>query len=262
MKELGATVLAVFVMMPISCVGVYFATASQREKAVDGWHLQPVVVAAVDITEGHTLTMEDISQRSIPEQFLSEAYVKPMDAALVIGRKMNFAMQAGDPLTRNVVAPVDPSAGLAARCVEAIGPAVDAAGVAARDEALAQLSAPLGQLEPLALPGATKVVALTQDVPEGETLTAKHLKVVDVPAAFTSGAEVQAGELSAVEGAQVVMPLLKGDVVAWVHLSRKGGPETIAGCAFRVDAAVEKARADAARREAKAWKPAVEEAKP
>ena len=70
----------------------------QRADARKGWNLVPVVVAAVDLSEGQVVTMEMISQRSVPEQFVSASVVKPDSATYVVGQKVMVSLQAGDPL--------------------------------------------------------------------------------------------------------------------------------------------------------------------
>ena len=72
----------------------------QRERAnlKKGFNLVPVVVAAVDISEGTVVTMEMVSQRSVPEMFITSSVVKPDSATYVVGQKVMVSMQAGDPL--------------------------------------------------------------------------------------------------------------------------------------------------------------------
>ena len=70
----------------------------QRNEVRKGWNLVPVVVAAVDISEGTVVTMEMISQRSYPEQFVTSSIIKPDSASYIINQKVLVAMQAGDAL--------------------------------------------------------------------------------------------------------------------------------------------------------------------
>ena len=42
--------------------------------------------------------MDMVSQRSIPEQFITSSVVKPDSASYVIGQKVMVSLQAGDPL--------------------------------------------------------------------------------------------------------------------------------------------------------------------
>jgi pilus assembly protein CpaB len=69
-----------------------------RSDVRKGWNLTPVVVASVDVSEGTVMTMEMVSQRSIPEQFVTSSVIKPDSASYVIGQKVMVALQAGDPL--------------------------------------------------------------------------------------------------------------------------------------------------------------------
>jgi pilus assembly protein CpaB len=74
------------------------AINKQKADARRGWNLVPVVVAAVDISEGTVVTMEMISQRSIPEQFVTSSVVKPDSASYIVNQKVLVPLQAGDPL--------------------------------------------------------------------------------------------------------------------------------------------------------------------
>jgi pilus assembly protein CpaB len=73
----------------------------QREgmKVRKGWNLVPVVVAAQDIAEGTPVTFELISQRSIPEQFVTASVVKPDQATRIIHQPVTVPVKAGDPMT-------------------------------------------------------------------------------------------------------------------------------------------------------------------
>ncbi|MFO0600752.1 MAG: Flp pilus assembly protein CpaB [Myxococcaceae bacterium] len=79
--------------------GVAFS-ALQKERADvrKGWNLVPVLVASVDLSEGTVVTMEQLSQRSVPEQFVTSSVVKPDSASYVIGQKIQVNVSAGDPL--------------------------------------------------------------------------------------------------------------------------------------------------------------------
>ena len=72
----------------------------QREKARVrvGWNPIPVIVANQDIAEGSTLTYDMVSQRPIPEQFVTSSVVKPDSASYLIGQKVLVPVQAGDPM--------------------------------------------------------------------------------------------------------------------------------------------------------------------
>ena len=78
---------------------VAFSAIKKREVDVRrGWNLVPVVVAAVDISEGTVVTFDMISQRSVPEQFVTSSVVKPDSASYVVNQKVLVAVQAGDPM--------------------------------------------------------------------------------------------------------------------------------------------------------------------
>jgi pilus assembly protein CpaB len=79
--------------------GVSFsALQKERNDVRKGWNLVPVVVATVDLSEGTVVTMEHLSQRSIPEQFVTSSVVKPDSSSYVVGQKVMVSVAAGDPL--------------------------------------------------------------------------------------------------------------------------------------------------------------------
>jgi pilus assembly protein CpaB len=85
----------------LACLGsavgfVYVKRAG--ENARKGWNLVPVVVAAVDIPEDTVVTFEMISQRSVPEQFVTSSVVKPDSASYIVNQKVLVPLQAGDML--------------------------------------------------------------------------------------------------------------------------------------------------------------------
>jgi pilus assembly protein CpaB len=76
-----------------------WSAIKKREADVrKGWNLVPVVVASVDISEGTVVTMEMMSQRSVPEQFVTSSVVKPDSASYVVNQKVLVPVAAGDPL--------------------------------------------------------------------------------------------------------------------------------------------------------------------
>jgi pilus assembly protein CpaB len=97
LKGKAPLVVAVVLALLGFTVG-YSAIQRQRADVRKGWNLVPVVVAAVDVAEGSVVTMDMVSQRSIPEQFVTSSVVKPDSASYVVGQKVLVALQAGDPL--------------------------------------------------------------------------------------------------------------------------------------------------------------------
>ena len=95
----GKTPLLVALVLGLVAFLVSFSAIKKREADVrKGWNLVPVVVASVDVSEGTVVTMEMISQRSIPEQFVTSSVVKPDSASYVVNQKVLVPLQAGDPL--------------------------------------------------------------------------------------------------------------------------------------------------------------------
>src|SRR5213593_1708574 len=95
----GKTPLVVALLLGLTAgVVSYSAIRHQQYVAMKGWNLVPVVVAAVDIAEGTVVTFDMISQRSVPEQFVTSSVVKPDSASYVVNQKVLVPVQAGDPL--------------------------------------------------------------------------------------------------------------------------------------------------------------------
>jgi pilus assembly protein CpaB len=78
---------------------VAYSAIRAREIAVRrGWNLVPVVVAAVDIPEGATVTQDMLAQRGVPEQFVTSSVVRPDRLELIENQKVLVPIQQGDPL--------------------------------------------------------------------------------------------------------------------------------------------------------------------
>lgn len=95
----GKTPLIVAAVLGLLAFVVSWSAIRKRESDVrKGWNLVPVVVAAVDMSEGTVVTMDMVSQRSIPEQFVTSSVVKPDSANYIVGQKVLVTLQAGDAL--------------------------------------------------------------------------------------------------------------------------------------------------------------------
>src|SRR5581483_12473472 len=76
----------------------YAQIKSGEARVRKGWNLKPVVVAAVDIKANDAVTFDVISQRSMPEQFVTGAMVTPARVTELVNRRARFEVHAGDPL--------------------------------------------------------------------------------------------------------------------------------------------------------------------
>lgn len=95
----GKTPLIVAAVLGLLAFVVSWSAIKKREAEVrKGWNLVPVVVAAVDISDGAVVTLDMISQRSIPEAFVTASVIKPDSANYIINQKVLVPLQAGDPL--------------------------------------------------------------------------------------------------------------------------------------------------------------------
>ncbi|MGI5860991.1 MAG: Flp pilus assembly protein CpaB [Myxococcales bacterium] len=95
----GKTPLLVAVILGVLAGAFAFTAIKRKEKEVkQGWNLVPVIVATQDIAEGAVVTYEMISQRPVPEQFVTSSVVKPDSASYVVGQRVLVPVQTGDPL--------------------------------------------------------------------------------------------------------------------------------------------------------------------
>jgi pilus assembly protein CpaB len=95
----GKTPLVIALALGLLAGLVAFSAIKKKEADVRrGWNPIPVVVAAKDITEGAVLTYDMVSQRSVPEQFVTSSVVKPDVINNLMGQKVIVPVQAGDPL--------------------------------------------------------------------------------------------------------------------------------------------------------------------
>src|SRR4026207_1812879 len=95
----GKTPLVVAVVMGLFAGIVSYSAIKKKEADVRrGWNLVPGGVAAIDVSEGTVVTFDMISQRSVPEQFVTSSVVKPDSASYVVNQKVLVPVQAGDPL--------------------------------------------------------------------------------------------------------------------------------------------------------------------
>jgi pilus assembly protein CpaB len=91
--------IGVALFLVLGLVGGVVAYSAVKRKEVDvrkGWNLVPVVVAAKDIAENTVVSLEMISQRSVPEQFVTSSVVKPDSASYIVNQRVLVPLQAGD----------------------------------------------------------------------------------------------------------------------------------------------------------------------
>lgn len=95
----GKTPLIVALVLALFAGLVAFSAIKRKETEVrKGWNLVPVVVAAVDISEGAVVTTEMVNQRLVPEQFVTASVVRPDSVSYVVNSKVLVPLAAGDML--------------------------------------------------------------------------------------------------------------------------------------------------------------------
>jgi pilus assembly protein CpaB len=93
----GKTPLVVAVILGLTAFLVSWSAIRKQSADVKrGWNLVPVLVAAVEMSEGTVVTTEMISSRMVPDQFVTSSVVKPENASFVVGQTVLVPMQAGD----------------------------------------------------------------------------------------------------------------------------------------------------------------------
>lgn len=97
-KGLGLGLAVGSVVLCLSSALVFVGAQKWISKHREGWNLVPVIVAAVDIAAGEVVTMEMISQRSVPEQFVTDEIIKPDSASSMVNDVTLIPMEAGDML--------------------------------------------------------------------------------------------------------------------------------------------------------------------
>lgn len=74
-------------------VGLVLAAVARADEP-----MVPVVVAAVDIGAGETVTMDMISQRKAPKRLITSSVVKPDSASYIVNQRLLVPVLAGDLL--------------------------------------------------------------------------------------------------------------------------------------------------------------------
>lgn len=78
---------------------------AQKEKELrSGWDLVPAVVAKRAISEGETLTADNVTMGEIPERFFTNSVVGREDSGRILGRRASVAMNPGDPVLLSHIA--------------------------------------------------------------------------------------------------------------------------------------------------------------
>ncbi len=93
-----------FVLGALAGVAVCAAAGLPGMKRPRDWHfgrghsamLVPVIVLAQDVPAGTPVTFDLISQRSLPEQFVTASMVKPDSASQLVNQRLVVDLKAGD----------------------------------------------------------------------------------------------------------------------------------------------------------------------
>lgn len=95
----GRTPLFIALALSLLAATVAFFAIKKKERDVRrGWDLVNVIVAAKDIPEGTRVTMDMMSERAVPERFVTSSVVKRDFLNYVVDQQVLVPLQRGDPL--------------------------------------------------------------------------------------------------------------------------------------------------------------------
>jgi pilus assembly protein CpaB len=77
--------------------------AQAESKLVGNYKTKKVIVAAVDIPAGGTLSADNLAVRTIPERYLASTAMNPDTLDTVTGQKIMVAVKPGDPIDRGAL---------------------------------------------------------------------------------------------------------------------------------------------------------------
>ncbi|MDX2014783.1 MAG: SAF domain-containing protein [Myxococcaceae bacterium] len=256
MKSLPFALAGVLLGVSVSGALGISAGLEKMRAARQGWQLVPVVVAAVDLKAGDVVSMEVISQRAIPEQFVGPSMVRPDEASFIVDRRLTTPLLAGDAvLWASFLDP--PWASAFSACVTHVKPLVDARATEVEPPRLDAVKANArsfdGPPPALDVPPDGRVVTVRRTLHEGDVLQDSDLAVVTVPPLLRVVSLVPASERPLVVGARLLVELEPGDLLRWQMLDDAEAPSTVAGCEATVGLDLAAARTEAARAAAKQW---------
>ncbi|QRK04202.1 hypothetical protein JQX13_28465 [Archangium violaceum] len=78
-------------------LGYTLVRKAEREARLR-WALVPVIVPQRDFAPGEVLKLDDLAQRSAPEQLVTSSMVRSDSAANLVGQALTVPVQAGEPL--------------------------------------------------------------------------------------------------------------------------------------------------------------------
>ncbi len=94
---IGGAIGFVVAAVLVGAVGFVYAK-TQAADARAGWNLVPVVVASADLPADTVITVDMLSQRAVPEQFVTSSIVQPENVKWIVNRKLRVPMQKSDPM--------------------------------------------------------------------------------------------------------------------------------------------------------------------
>jgi Flp pilus assembly protein CpaB len=257
MKRIALFFVVGFVLASL-VVGLlgWFAIQRKRDSVATGWAPVPVLVASRDVKEGEKLSAADLSETTLPEQFVTDSAVRAADRDLVIGRAVPRPLQRGDVIFYPIFARTTAAADA---CGIKIRPAVQAAEDEAKARAFESFTAAQPKSRPALSGGAealpagasdVEVVVITRDVEEGAVLEASALATRRLPRDLVTPSLVTGAHLKEVAGTRIVVAVQEGDRLMWQMLDDSKSPQRAISCVMQIATARSAARARVIKAEA------------
>ena len=81
----------------------YLVLQKKNREVKAGWNLLPVQVASRDLKGGESLNADALTERSIPEQFVTDSVITAGSRDKALGRRLLGAVREGEPITWTLV---------------------------------------------------------------------------------------------------------------------------------------------------------------
>lgn len=237
--------LGVGLTVSVLVVGT-FATVTANKyvaRVHRGWALKPSLLLTHDVASGHVLTEADLTEVSLPEQFLTDTWVAGPERSLVLGKAVTVAVEKGAPLLWTSFARYHPEQ--VSACIAAVRPEFQQVLDRTHAEHLASLSReapPAQDVPPLQFDADRQALVLvaTAEVKEGARIEASAFEARKMPRALVTASLVPAEALKSVTGAVAVVALDVGEPLRWQFLDDPKQPRSVVQCAAQLDAAQQK----------------------
>mgnify|MGYP001257697975 CR=1 FL=1 len=239
----------------LGCGAVFALLTNHSGKSFveDSAKQRVVLRVAASYPRDHRLQAADLLPVQVPAHFVTASNVLADEAELIVDQRLSFKVEPGDLVTWSLFADrsrID----MTYRCAKTIETRVAERRAAAIDEGLALMTPGGGELELVPPTGEdVQALALAADAVMGEVLRNEALTTVSVPQALVTGSLVLAVDRPKLAGKRLLVPTVKGELLAWQMVDDAEKPRTALGCetvlAQRADEAERKLALELAQKE-------------